>query len=46
MKQKKDRNKADTKERKKTTLHLQKIRSRCRVVFLRSFMSALFLSFF
>ena len=36
------------KERKKTftALHLQEIHSRCRVVFLRSFISALFLYFF
>ena len=34
------------KERKKTTLHLVCIFCRCRVVFLRSFISALFLYFF
>ena len=43
---KKDRNKAEVKERKKTTLHLLCIFGRCQVVFLHSFISALFLSFF
>ena len=46
MELKKYRNKAEMKERKKTTLHLQKIHTRYRVVFLRSFISALFLYFF
>ena len=42
----KDRNKAGMKECKKTTGHVQKICSRWPVVFLQSFISALFLSFF
>ena len=46
MELKKDKNKAEMKDRKKTTGHLQKFHSRCPVVFLRSFISALFLSFF
>ena len=45
---KKYRNKAVMKEHKKTftALHLQEIHSICRVVFLRSFISALFAYFF
>ena len=38
-------NKEEIKEREKTTLHLQKVHSRCKVGFLRSFISALFLYF-
>ena len=40
------RNKAEMKERKKTTGHLLYIFCWCPVIFLRSFISALFLSFF
>ena len=46
MDMKRYRNKVKIKDCKKTTLHQQKIKSRCMVVFLLSFIHSLFLYFF